>query len=285
MNDKLFGKYDVCNINKFDNQASLWVGKEDNVLAVAYLVMAEDEVNFRADFAVNNPEAKVKEFKQLYEDAKNHFKSVGVSPHQLRKYFVFSGLQKHSQEDDPIFQLTDFKAAKAATRTGTLASFLTYSSFLGYFTNKQLAREQQEKLLSDIYIQVEEFLRAQYPILVEEEVVPYGTLGAISGNSKISTLEKGLYIVMEGPARHSGDLMWPINLQVNSDETHEVEKVTSLRKDIMKLILNSFDGQVKLLEDPNQECYPRHHFGIDLQDLVKGKQLLDSPNLEQFLLR
>ena len=102
----LFGKYSISKGNIFDYSVSLTIGSENNPLAIAILKRDDPGLFFRADLAVNNPNADVNVFKELYKDAKEHFRDRILKSHYLASTVILGSLQEKKLPPERIKEIT-----------------------------------------------------------------------------------------------------------------------------------------------------------------------------------
>ncbi|MDO8740283.1 MAG: hypothetical protein Q7J54_01770 [Candidatus Woesearchaeota archaeon] len=252
----LFGKYHVSVVNDYPDSRALYVGDQNSPLAILN-VSKDKNPRLHASFASNSPTADLDAFKQLYEDAKEHFSRAGVRINTPRTHKVFPGLKDYTDEELPDFG-QNFGQLRKLEITKLPAVFLTTSTLMGYQKEPKLTTGEIAK---QVYESVDAYLLSRFPDQ-EEEIVPYGSFGSISKGSKIWTLKSGLYVTFEAPM--FDDSPWAIDMQVNSDETHSLEEVLDLGKDIREHILSKFEVEFFDYE-------ANHSFAIDLGDLNKRR--------------
>jgi hypothetical protein len=235
----LFGKYPVCKVTVIGEHISMHIG-EENVIAVARLAYREDSgFSFYADLS-SSQEGSLGLFKEIYRDAKEHFRKKGVSI-------------------DGFVDEADKKA---------VAHFLSTTTLLGSQKKKPIAPEEEMEMTRRMSIAVDEYLRAHYP-MVEEELVDCGVFGGMTRGTKIWTPKEGLYVAMEAPLADNSP--WSVNMQVNCDEKPDLHELIGLRDQIEALLKEKFPEYVDsiLTYDAN------HQFWIHLHELGRKHQKIE----------
>ncbi|MEI7718456.1 MAG: hypothetical protein WCI72_01195 [archaeon] len=236
--EMLFGKWHVKDRKTFKDSIRSRVLDDGHVLASTIFYHDREKVFFSADFACNIPEAHENRFKALYSDAKEYFRSKGISVDSLVK------------PDEPNHKVSSY-----------LASIHTFGSLVRNITSE----EELKLVIRSMGSAIDDYFEETHG-MPRQELVDYGMLGKISNGSKIWEPKEGLYVIMEAPL--SVNSPWHLQMQFNCDEKHDTSKLVKYQQAITSYLEQRFEFFNNHVINNSD---PRIDFRIDLSELLRKK--------------